>query len=242
MNNIPLERVNQFVDLGVTVCSSLKWDKHIENVTKKANQRLGMIKRTLGNSVNKNVKLIAYTSMVRPIVEYSSIIWSNNNNKKCLNMLESIQRRASKYILQDYSSDYKLRLMSCQLLPLSYRREYMDSVFFYNCLNDLVDINIFDIVLTNSNVNLRYVDEENIVLKHQPCNTELYMNYYPNRIVKIWNTLPSNLKSVELTASGKNIPFKKEVKQLYFMKLANSFMSENNCTWITSCRCYNCRQ
>ena len=52
-------------DLGVVVHSTLKPVAHISNCVKKANQMLGMIKRTI-TYTNKRLLLLMYKSLVRP--------------------------------------------------------------------------------------------------------------------------------------------------------------------------------
>ena len=49
--------------------------------------------------------------------------------------LERIQRRATKYILNDFHSD-KHRLLSLRLLPLMMQLELFDILFFIHCLKD----------------------------------------------------------------------------------------------------------
>ena len=49
-------------------------------------------------------------------------------------LLERVQRRASKFLLNDYSSDYKSRLISLNLLPLSMVMELNDILFFLKSL------------------------------------------------------------------------------------------------------------
>ena len=44
--------------------------------------------------------------------------------------IEKIQRRATKFILNDFSSDYKSRLISLGLLPLMFLYELFDILFF----------------------------------------------------------------------------------------------------------------
>ena len=55
---------------------------------------------------------------------------------KDIQSIEKIQRRATKYILSDYNSDYKSRLLSLNLLPLMYWLDLQDLVFFIKCLKD----------------------------------------------------------------------------------------------------------
>ena len=48
--------------------------------------------------------------------------------------LERNQRRATKYILNDFISDYKSRLSSLDFLPLMYEFELCDMLFCIRCL------------------------------------------------------------------------------------------------------------
>ena len=70
-----------------------------------------------------------YISLVQSQVLYCSPIW-----RPCLikniNMLERIQRQATKWILNDYQLTYRCRLMSLHLLPLMYIYELNDVIFF----------------------------------------------------------------------------------------------------------------
>ena len=55
-------------------------------------------------------------------------VWRPHLMKDILN-LERIQRRATKYILNDYTSGYKDRLINLRLLPLMYIFELQDILF-----------------------------------------------------------------------------------------------------------------
>jgi hypothetical protein len=59
--------------LGVTITSTLRWNEHCDNICKKANSTLGLLKRILG-SCSPTVKTRAYLSLVRPKLEYASCI------------------------------------------------------------------------------------------------------------------------------------------------------------------------
>ena len=87
------------------------------------------------------VKKLCYTSLVRPLLEYGTLVW-NNYNKNNMIQIEAIQRRVTKFILNDFTLDYKSRLQKCDLLPLSLRRDFLDIMFTFNCLNDKVDFDI----------------------------------------------------------------------------------------------------
>ena len=66
---------DSFRYLGIQIDSSLKWKTHITSVVAKSNRTLGMIKRGLRYAPMK-VKLIAYKTIVKPLLEYGSQVWS----------------------------------------------------------------------------------------------------------------------------------------------------------------------
>ena len=81
-------------DLGVLVSNDLKPAKHITSIVKKANQRLGMIKRCFSNR-SPEVIINLYSTLIRPILEYCSLVW-NPWSQKDINALDKVQRRCEK--------------------------------------------------------------------------------------------------------------------------------------------------
>jgi hypothetical protein len=49
-----------------------------------------------------SVILAAYTSMVRPTMEYASSVWDPTNREKIIN-LEKVQKRAAKFVFNTYT-------------------------------------------------------------------------------------------------------------------------------------------
>ena len=80
-------------------------------------------------------------SHIRSILEYCSPIWSPANLKDIL-LLERVQRRATKYILNNYSDfSYAERCIKLSILPLCFRREINDLLLFFKYSNSYVDCN-----------------------------------------------------------------------------------------------------
>ena len=60
-----------------------------------------------------------YVTLIRSKLTYCSQLWRPRLLKDII-MLETVQKRSTKFILQDYTSDYKSRLIQLNLLPLMY--------------------------------------------------------------------------------------------------------------------------
>jgi hypothetical protein len=239
INDMVLERVNTFNDLGIMVQDNLKWDQHTSQCVKKANIRLGLLKRNLDSNCSKEVKLLCYKALVRPILEYGSTIWSDNS-KKQLKLIEGIQRRATTYVINDINIGYKERLLICNLLPLSYRREYLDAIFLYNNIQGLNICNMTKYIKFNTaNVNTRLAGEDWYILPNRMCSKN-YEQFFINRIRYIWNNLSLDIRCTELTDAGKNTSFKTVVKQHFLSMLNNKFDVNDTCSWITHCYCSRC--
>ena len=101
---------------------------------------------------------------------YCSPVWRPRFIKD-IQLLERVQRRVTKYILNDFTSDYKDRLISLELLPLMMYYELLDIMFFVKSLktpNDCFDIsNYLQFTTCNtqsSNIRLVHTRSSNIIL------------------------------------------------------------------------------
>jgi len=86
--------------LRVNLTNNLSWNIHVDKITKKANSTLGFLHRNLRIS-NTSVKSNAYTSLVRPHLEYCSPVWSPYI-KNLTNKVEMVQRWAAIYATNRY--------------------------------------------------------------------------------------------------------------------------------------------
>jgi hypothetical protein len=132
-----LQVANSALYLGVWLTSNLSWTLHINNKVKKAYQILGFLKRTLFQAPKK-VKLLAYKTLVRPILEYGCQVW--DPVKKCdINLLEAVQKKAVRFICnikgrqQESITSLTLEL---GLDPLEWRRYQSRMTLFHRVLVD----------------------------------------------------------------------------------------------------------
>ena len=83
----------------------------------------------------KNKKRALYLAIVRSQFEHCSVVWRPSSDEM-LNKLESIQKRAVKWILNEYNFhytdvEYKCRLRDLGLLPLKYHFILSDLIIFH---------------------------------------------------------------------------------------------------------------
>ncbi len=239
INNTVLERVNDIKDLGLTVTSALSWTKHIETKISKADKMLGLIKRTIGYRCPLKTKLNLYNAMVKTSLSYGSIIWSYGT-KKNLKLVEAVQRRATKYISNNYTLDYKSRLKICNLLPFSYTKEIYDICFLYKCIHNFYNININNYLnFYDASTSRTRFGQRPYTIKAPPRGRTRVKDFYSKRILKIWNDLPADIVNI-IPSNNLILPFKRRVREHYKNKLDNVFNLYDTCTWRTFCPCGRC--
>jgi hypothetical protein len=92
-----LKRVESTKYLGVEICANLKWEHHINKLANKAYRVLGLLRTSLYKAPVK-VKLLAYKTLCRPLLEYASDVW-DPFLKKDIRTIEMVQHKAVRYIL-----------------------------------------------------------------------------------------------------------------------------------------------
>ena len=80
MNGNTLATTEAEKDLGVNIKANLKVEDHVNEITKKANQMLGII-RHIFTYLNAEKFKILYKSYVRPHLEYAVQAWSPHLRK-----------------------------------------------------------------------------------------------------------------------------------------------------------------
>ena len=114
---------------------NLNFREHILTKINIANRNLGIIFRTftfLDPEMFKNL----YKSLVRPRLEYGTVIWSPMYKKDRI-AIENLQRRATKLVKSCKDLSYPERLKKLGLPSLEYRRDRLDLVHVYKILNHI---------------------------------------------------------------------------------------------------------
>ena len=140
-------------DLGVIVDKHLTFTEHINSIIKKASTRSILIHKCF-LSRDRNSLLKAYAVYVRPLVEYSSQIWSPHC-KKYINDLESVQRKFTKRLPGLQHLNYTQRLNVLKLETLESRRLRADLVFLYKIFFCIIKTDFSKFIIHHSYASTR---------------------------------------------------------------------------------------
>ena len=185
-----IAEVDQETDLGVTFDQTLTFSTHHDKSTKKANSRLGLIKRSFRQLKQKPFVQL-YKTLVRPIVEYCSVVTSPVL-KRDVDRLEKVQRRATRLVEGMVDRPYSTRLRQLNLQSLKYRRKRADVLQAYRIFNKVDNLEKSQFFKVSSETRTR---SNGCKLFKKHCNSKIRANTFSQRVTDNWNSLPKEVVS-----------------------------------------------
>ena len=132
-----IEQVTFFRYLGVNLSSNLSWSRHISKICSNSRKIIGLLFRHFYPYASSSTLIRLYTSLVRPILEYCSIIWDPLSAALCLS-LESVQQFALKLSSKFRSSLINYLQSSFKVSSLASRRKCSKLIFIFKLYNNLI--------------------------------------------------------------------------------------------------------
>ena len=129
INVVVVSPSNLVKDLGVLIDNKFKFHNYCSVVASKANRMLAIISKSL-QYMDGNILLNLYKSFIPPIVEYGTMIWGPYYVLD-QQLIERIQRRATKLIHGLHDQPYVDRLARLHLPSLQYRHLRGDLILLY---------------------------------------------------------------------------------------------------------------
>ena len=155
-------------------------------IAAKANGRVGLINSTFSH-LNLTNFLPLYISQVRPILEYCSPIW-NPILKGEVVEIEKVQHRATKLVPAIRDLPYPDRLQALNLTTLAYRRKRTDIIQVFRVVKGIDKINSSFFF---NQCNVTNTRGHRLKFTKPRANTSLRLHSFSNRIINVWNSLPS---------------------------------------------------
>ena len=198
LNNQKLPTLAGVTDLGIVFTDSLSFSNHIVYIVNRAKIRCNMLYRCF---VTKQIHFLVkgFTTYIRPVLEYCSQVWSPTKRAD-IDRLESVQRNFTKRLPGFKNMAYADRLVALGLHSLEERRLRLDLVFCFNILHAFNCVIPTDIGLVLAASSTR---GHVLKLSVMHANVTLRVNFFANRIVGVWNALPSYVIESEHTTTFK---------------------------------------
>jgi len=194
-----LEEVVKHKQLGITFSNSMTWEHHIQDICTRAGSRVDLIRR-LPTSITPLTKLHIYTTFVRPLLEYGSVLFDSCTNALS-EKLEGTQRQAALSITRAYQHTSSPHLLTeLGLETLNERRKNSKIILIYkirhNLTPDYMKTLIPGEVGNDTNIQTRNAGSiKNLPKtgKKQPIQNYLLKSFIPSAI-KLWNNIPPNIR------------------------------------------------
>ena len=175
-------------DLGISFNEKLTFEQHINAKVNKANSLVGMLRRTFID-LDKDVFKLLFISIVRPHLEYGAPIW-NPYTKKLINLIENVQRRATKLIPGMSNFRYRERFEKMELPTLQYRRYRGDMIEVHKLSH-----HFYDQKTANNILDFEQAHSHNI--RGYPFKI-FKLNCKKDRITEQWNNLPLHIATAPI--------------------------------------------
>ena len=191
LNGDVLKLVSSAKYLGVLVTHNLSWGEHINAIASKANAKLGWARRNLCGCPYE-LRDIAYTSLIRPGLEYSDCLW-DPTTKADAALLDQVQHRAARW------AKGKSKFGTCSVsalqselgwLPLSERRRHHRLSTLYKIRNGLLAVEPGAIDLEP---NLRPGKQNKYKLPSARRQESPIWRQFVFRTAREWNELPAEV-------------------------------------------------
>ena len=213
IGSIPIEYTPCQKDLGIKIVSKLIWTEHSNFIYSKANQKLGLLKRTCNFVSNTRKRRSLYLTQVRSQFEHCPIVWRPFSTA-CLDRLETIQKRGFKWILNDISASlssilqYLQKCKELDILPIKVRFDLKDLIFFHEIFYGFSIIKFPEYLTLFNGSRLRQCHWDNLSvcsnvqprlpqnLTSDNTNIGISKSFF-YRAHLLWNNLPLTLRQIE---------------------------------------------
>ena len=181
--------------LGVTIDNKINFDLHVSDICKKASAQLNALCR-LRKFLSFKAKSVLIQSFVFANFNYCPLVWHFSSSKS-LSKVESIQRRALRFLHDDNDSSYEDLLTKTGKKFMSVYRLKSLCIEIFKTINNLNPIymkDIFQLAITDRPVRQHNTHNlKKVSMRTTTFGTKSLTSLGPT----IWNKLPAHLKSAE---------------------------------------------
>jgi hypothetical protein len=205
LNNHQIESMQSHKHLGLTLTHNLSWREHAEEIAKKANRCLGIL-RPLKFKLDRKSLEKMYTSFIRPILEYADIIWDvPDTHRHTLDVLDKVQADAARLVTGATARcGTEALYQEVGWEPLAHRRKFHRASTMYKILNGLAPRYLQDLIPGRVQTRTRYQLRNRNDLQVPLARLETYSQSFFPAATRTWNNLTEVTKSSPSVKSFKH--------------------------------------
>ena len=180
IDNVPIEKVTSVKSLRIFIDENLRWQTHIDKLSKKIASGIGAIKRIRDFVPTPTLHCI-YNALIQSQFDYCNIVW-DNCGKTLFDRLQKLQNRAARVLtFSRYDADAN-RLLSTQF-------QIQKALMVYKSLNDLVPGYLSSKFVKQFETRYSLKHSVNKVIVLFP-RTDFMKNSFSYSGAVLWNSLP----------------------------------------------------
>ena len=194
MDNTILKEVVTHKHLGLIFSQNCGWQAHIEDIVKKAWQRINII-RAFKFKLDRASLERMYISFVRPVLEYGGPIW-DNCSKEDKSKIESVQIEAMRIVTGATKLCSIAKLYDDTGWETLQRRRYRQKLLiFYKMLHGLGPAYLNNLVPPLVQQHSRYLLRNARNISTLQCNSNLFYNSFLPSSIRDWNSLSDEIRN-----------------------------------------------
>ena len=194
MNQTEIKEVTSHKHLGVVFSNDCTWHEHLDYIKSKAWTQINIM-RKLKFKLERCSRQTIYLSFIRPVIEYSDVVWDNCTLYKA-NELEKIQLQAARIVTG------ATKLVSIDSLYTESGSETLTSCrnkhklqLFCKMQNGLTPEYLSSLVPDNVRNNSAYNLRNARILNTIQANSQLYFKSFLPSVTREWNGLSKEIRS-----------------------------------------------
>ena len=150
IDNVIIEKVDEFSFLGLTMDTNLNWKRHSEKICNKCAKMIGILNR-LKYVLPHGIKIMLYNSLILPHINYCIMAWGYKGSR-----LLKIQKKAARIItLSGYSTHSEPLFKQLNMLKIADQLRLQELKFYFKYIHKNLPAYLLDWeFISNSNIHI----------------------------------------------------------------------------------------
>ena len=211
INKIPIQRVYEIRNLGITFDEVLSWRRQVARSVQKAMGNFITISR-YKKFLTQESKIILVESVILSMFNFGNVL-QLNISQQSQNKIQRVQNLCLRFIFnvkKKSTVDYDDLRHKLNMLNMNQRRIFHSLCLLFKILNNLGPVYLRDLFTLHEEVSLRETrtSNRNIYLPATPVSS-IHSRSFRHYAARIWNELPNDIKLSKTLGT-----FKSKVKKL----------------------------